>query len=414
MSDILFISTTPLNPELELLRNEISSRGFSFSEIYNLEKVVSVLKITQAKTLIINAENNKIEVFEFCNRIKDTYTHSLQIFVYLPDATINEASKFGLLGAEVEDQNSIANVVDKLLHNNQEELNKKNIIGFLQINGSNGLSSMLSLFAIFLSEKNKNITIAESSNRKSLAQFFAIPEIPDLLASENKNEIIEKDSDWFTSFITSTNQAKIHYLNLFNNINEKLQYENKKILALDYLFQKIKNLDLKDFDLSQKLWIYSNSLKLIKQDLEGSSSSILQEALEFIFRNSELLLCDLGNDCYSSINKEILRRSKYLILVFDKSIDELTYNSYLKALEPYQITIIPIIKEYKHQTNQNQEILEYPYDPETIVRTLINQESLNHKSKLYEFYIELSQRIGIRFPEQIFSKSMRLLKFLHV
>ena len=135
-NEIVLISETDIDQELKLAQEQINSVGYSFTFPVTFSKVIHFLKVNSSNIVIINAKDKKLEAYELCQEIKNQFRGAIKVYVFLPEAKANEASKFGLASAEVEDADSIALLSQKLpSKEGRDFVIQENTISMLGLNG---------------------------------------------------------------------------------------------------------------------------------------------------------------------------------------------------------------------------------------------------------------------------------------
>lgn len=442
MTDILFVSETDVCTELQLAQAEIAHRGFGLSQAVRFDKVIDFLKISPLNIVLINAYSKKLEAYDLARDIKDTFRGAIKVYVYLPDSNPNEGSKFGLLNAEVEDQSSIRAIVNKLNPKQQREyILEENISSIYSLNGGAGSSFITILLAYVLNYYNQESLVLESSNTFSIRGYLNIDTSLALLSRDRSREINQvRDLDWFSGFLSNPALApKMSYLNLFTNVEERMSYLDQAISFAANLARSLEETVTKSSVFDEDISVYSlkearskilniaNSMKLFSKELEGDSFSLFDEILQLGSKISRNIFFDLSSDLSSSINRQLLRFSKNLIIVF-KDVHNIKgeYLSHKRLLEnKYKLNIIPVLapgyyhynkylnfKEADWQQILGEVPLIYPYRPEIVTKLIYEAETIPETEKLFVFTKELLGRLGINPNREGYRSSRNILKLL--
>ncbi len=436
MSNILFVSESEIPNELELAKREILEDGFTISGPVQYNKAIFILKNTAFDIVLINAKDNKLNAYELVADLKQNFRNSMQVIVYLPGSNSCEGSKFGKYNADVEDENSIKNVRDRLVQKAQKHFSiDENIYSFVSIDGALGCSSMAILLAKYFNQMNKSALLLESNNKFSIKNMLNLETQHALLSRDKSKELNQiKDFEWFSSFLNKSKLLdKTFYLHLFHSLTERQEFLESSSKILDEL---VKQFDLftnsfdKDADTkSLKIGLFdlSNKLKLVCKELNGSSYSLFEELVQLGSQYSQNIIMDLSNDISTSLNKQLLSFSKYIIVVFTDSIDAKTnFLNHKKHLESkYKADIIPVLvcdefnySKYKKldteawDTVLGRKPVLCPKDFSAFLGFIYDQRKLKTSSKLFRFSEELAQRIaGEQFSSK---KNSGVLKLLNV
>ena len=436
MSDILFVSESEIQSPLEMAFGEINHYGYSLTPAVNINQAIDFLKGTSCNVVLINAYNKKIEAYELCKEIKEIFRGGIKTYVYIPNSSANEGSKFGLANAEVEDSESITNIVDKLPSKNMRDyLLEENVISIYGMHGGTGTSMMAILLAYMLDKQNHTSLVLESSTNKAIKNYLNINSRLSLLVRDHASEMDQaKDLDWFSGFISHTPSIPgLNYLNLFNDIEEKYQHLENPSKALNSLAREIDSFQNKlkveqkpKEEISAFMFSVNNSLKLISKDLQGESYTLFDEVVQLGSKLAQNFIFDLSSDVYSSLNKQLLGLSNKMIIVFrDTANIKDEYLAQKKFFEEkYKLRVIPVIapphyyySKYEGLSKKDWESiigevpLIYPYDPETIIRFIYDHEEIEEKRKVYKFAKELLRRCSIEVEESK-PKDKGLLNFL--
>ncbi len=436
MSDILFVSESEVLPELELAKNEISHYNYNLSFPVNFNKAVDFLKGTTASIVLINANSRKIEAYELAKEIKEIFRGGIKTFVYLPNSSPNEGSKFGLVNAEVEDEKSITNIVDKLpAKDKRDYILDENVISIYSMSGGAGTSFISILMAYVLDYYSQETVLLESTNTNAIKRYLNLaPKLSLLMRDKSKELDQAKDLDWFSGFISKTPFIKkLSYLNLFNKAEDKQIYLDQASAVLQKLADDINDLiettknrpKLKD-EMDAYMFGLSNSLKLVSKELEGESFSLFDEVIQLGSKLSKNIVFDIGNDVYNPINKQLLKLSNNLVVVF-RDVNNLreTYQDQKAFFKKrYNLNIIPVIAPphyyySKYEALKHEDWMEilgdvpliYPYDPETVMRFTLDHEHIDPKDKLFKFGEKLLDACSIQVKKEEESKKS-LLNFL--
>ncbi len=433
MTDILFISETDLMPELSLAKDEISSQQLRMTNPISFSKAIYSLKSNFFEVILINGYNKKLDSYELCREIKNIFRNTVRIFVFLPEVNANEASRFGLLNAEVEDKVSIINLASKLLSRNSREKPEieENITALYSPYGGIGTSSIAISMAYTLNRFEQSSILLETSTNQSIKNIFDLHDSLPLLARDNSKDS-NHDQDWFSGFISKTPFIpNLYYLNLFNSIQEKIKYFDKDLVQLQDLYAEAGKLlnyeELSSKERTLKLNLIYNSLKLLGKELEGNSYSLFNEIIQTGAKLSHNFVFDLGTDIFSPLNKQLLKYSKNIILVLKDSIHlAQSYHEHKTYLETKGIkSIIPVIAANEFNYQRLNKIPEdswlellgevpliYPYALEEISNLLYEHVDLNENSKLLEFSKALLAKADIQTKELVLNSNRGILRFL--
>ncbi len=436
MTDILFISETEIRSELQLAQTEITHHGYTLSQPIRFDKAINLLRINEINMVLINAHNKKLEAYDLAREIKEIFRSAIKVIVYLPESNANEGSKFGLLNAEVEDQSSIKTIVNKLCpKKHRDYICQENISCIYSLNGGTGSSFITILLAYILNFHNQDSLILESSNSFSIRDSLNIESGLALLSRDRSKEINQaRDMDWFQSFISNpTLIAKMSYLNLFNNIRERMHYLDQASVFATKLAEDLETFLKKDSDshhletIQNKLLGTTNSIKLLAKELEGDSFSLFDEVFNLGAKISKNIFVDISSDTSSLINKQLLRFSKNIVIVF-KDLYQIKTN-YLNHKqffeEQYKLNVVPVLAPGYYNYNKYlnlakpdwKEILGeipliYPYRPEAITRFIYEQEPMPETEKLFTFGKELLKQLNINANQEGYKSSRNILKLL--
>lgn len=434
-NDILFVSESDILPELEIAQSEISHYGYSLSFPIHMSKALDYLKATTHSTVLINAHNKKIEAYELCKEIKNTFRGAIKSFVFLPDSNPNEGSKFGLVNAEVEDECSIKNIVDKLPKKNKRDyLLDENVISVYGMHGGAGCSFIAILLSYVLSQNKQSTLLLESTNTRAIQRYLNLDANIPLLTRDRSKEIDQaKDLDWFKGFISKSPLIeKMHYLNLFATAKDKSDYheqasKNLRNLAFDInsILEENKEFAKTPEEINKHFFALSNSLQLMAKELEGETFTLFNEIVQLGSKLSQNIIFDIAGDVYSPLNKQLLKLSNSLVMIFrDAANLKAEFQTQKDFFESnYDLRVIPVIapahyhySNYQALTNQDwhdllgDAPLIYPYDPESVIRFTLDAKGLAKNSALYKFAEKLLHRLAIPIKKQ--NQRNSLLSFL--
>ena len=431
MTDILFVSETDIRSELQLAQSEIAHRGYSISQAVRFDKAIDLLKISSPNIVLINAYSKKLEAYDLARDIKEAFRGAIKVFVYLPESSPNEGSKFGLLNAEVEDQSSIKAIVNKLSHKKQREyILEENISSIYSLSGGVGSSFMTILLAYVLNYYNQESLVIESSNTFTIRESLNIETNLALLSRDRSKEFNQsRDLDWFNGFLSNPALApKMSYLNLFMSIEERMYYLDQGISFATGLAANLEEIGNKPSQEARfEILNIANSVKLLAKDMEGDSFSLFDEILQLGSKVSKNIFFDLSSDLSSSINRQLLRFSKNIVIVF-KDIHNIKgeYLSHKRFLEErYKLNIIPVLapgyyhynkylnlKEADWQQILGEVPLIYPYRPDIVTRLIYELEPIPESERLFVFAKELLSRLGINPDREGYKSSRNILRLL--
>jgi hypothetical protein len=316
-SDILFITDSIILPELDLIKREIYDQGLGALIKVDFFNAFEMLSVTRFSFVIINAHDKKIEAFDFCLKLRSALGVEPRVFVFMPDATLNEASKFGKINAEIIDFASLEVLIDALKIQESAAQSTKKIHSIISVNGGLGASTLAVLIAFALQHFKKTSLILESTNKFTIRDLLGIhagkPFLTRDRALEHKQIL---DQKWFSGFLqTSLHHPYVKYLDLFTDCHEKISYLEKTASYCDSLNAQIQEIgieDLKSFQLS----LITDSLKLIAKDLKGDSGILVDELVKYFYSLDHEVIADLGFDYQTSLNRQFLALSKNIILLF--------------------------------------------------------------------------------------------------
>ena len=226
--------------------------------------------------------------------------------------------------------------------------------------------------------------------------------------------------------------TNLHYLNLFANIKQRNQYLSQAAKFSTELSNKLEELAEAKLDLfaaqefRSKLLNIANSLQLLNRELEGESFSLFDELVQLGSKLSKIMFFDLSQDILSPLNKQLLKFSKNIVVVFrDGQSMKQEYLEHKAYLENYNLNIIPVLAPayYHYQNYQKLSAQEwisilgevpviYPYCPDQVTSFLIEGEQLAKSSPLMNFAQELLSRLAISARPSMSRPSSGLLKLL--
>ncbi len=435
MKEILLVSNTELDPQIELLRTELTHHGYSMSFPVTINKALEHLRQYSYTQILINASQAKLESLELLREIKEIFKSTIKVFIYLPNSSASEGSKYGQYSAEVEDEFSLLSMVDKLAQGEKHSCDfEENFISIYALSGGSGTSLISILLAYALGKRGHDTLLLESSpTATSLRDALALESKPALLTRDRSREQDQvKDSDWFSGFISrSPFLRETHYLHLFASMADRANFMLRASIFVDNitnqlagLSQRINSYNIEE--LATTLRIPCNNLQLLSHELSGNSRSLFDEIVQPGAQFAKTFIADLGSDIQSPINRQILKLSKSLIIVMrDNTTANLreSFNSQKKYLEDYyNLNIIPVLapghhrySDYYRFTASNWESLLgvepliFPYLPEEVSSFLLDHEELEDQSALLKFSYSLLERAG--FTQTVASRKS-LMDFL--
>jgi hypothetical protein len=425
MINLILVSESNPDLSLQTTLNELAKEAILLSNPINFDQGLRFLKNSNGHFVLINAAQRKLEAFELCQQIKQEFKGRIKVFVYLPNASLNEASKFGSLNAEVEDEQSIRHIASKIsIDKNQQYLYDELTISICSLYGGLGASHLAVLLAYTLGLTGHHSLLLESSNNFTLKKILNIDNNLALLETDqNKGNKQILDEDWLSNFLTKLGSLpNTYYLNLFNSLDKRLYYllqnkdtckqineiakSSRKILdkchqspepnefsnayALKEIKQQLLNIDM----ISEQLY----------QDIEGQSLTIFDRIIGLGSKFATTMIFDLSTDLVSPLNRQFLHLSKFLLVLLKD--DELVKMNYLALrnfiTEQYPCTIIPVLiaehDNYLRYQNINDEAwfnilgtrpLIYPYKLDSIIKLGSEAKHLNSKDPLLKFAREL-------------------------
>lgn len=413
MNDILFVSDTEILPELELAQNEMVHYGYSLSFTVSMSKTLDYLKATTVSVVLINAHNKKIEAYELCKDIKESFRGAIKVIVFLPESTANEGSRFGLVNAEVEDSKTIQGIVDKLpKKNTRDYILDENVLSFYSLDGGCGATMMTILAAYVLDYYQHDTLVLESSNTLTIKNKLAIRDnkLPLLTRDKAREYDQAKDVDWFNGFVSKSKFIpRLNYLNLFKNSLDKTDFVESSSKVLSKLSEDIesfleKEQNFRKEEVKAQLFGLANSLKLITRDIQGDSYSLFDEIVQLGSKVAKTFLFDISSDICTPLNKQLLGFSNNIIVIFKDAAnikeEYLAQKKYFT--EKYKLNVIPVIAPPHYYYAKYDSLTEaewmqvlgdvplvYPYDPEAAIRFMLDKENLDEKSKLFKFTRDL-------------------------
>jgi cellulose biosynthesis protein BcsQ len=380
-------------------------------------------QIRSYSQVLINARGSKLAALELVKSIRDQYKGAIKVFVYLPESSASEGSKFGLLGAEVEDELSIQRIVDKLPQANKRSYNiDEEIIAVYGMHGGAGASLLSTLIAYALGKSGLSSLLMElSPSASSIRDALVLETKPALLTRDRSKELDHsKDADWFSGFISRSHFLReTFYLHLFNSSAARDVFSLRAASFTEKISEQLLSIsDRSSYyqhsadELEVALRAARSSLQLLSQELNGSSYSLFDEVLAPGSQLAKHFVVDLGSDISSPLNRQFLRFTKHLILlVRDNCTADLktSLQGQIKHLEDsYNLNIIPVLAPGHHryqdyyrfsasdwQSLLGLEPLLFPYQPELVSSFLLDHEELDDNSPLMEFVKSLISRIGI-------------------
>ena len=237
-----------------------------------------------------------------------------------------------------------------------------------------------------------------------------------------------KDLDWFKNFLARSQRFQsVHYLNLLKTSLDKDKYLTEMSKYLESLNAEMQDLvNLRNYN-DLKFNSISNSLKLLTNDLKGHSYTLFDELISLGSKLSSNMLFDLGTDFTSPINRQLLRISKYVVVLFRDSVNvREEYIALKDFLEyEYKVEVIPVLAANHHNYQKYSRLAEdrwievlgqvpmvYPYEPEELYRFLWQGEALRDKSKLFGFALDLINRTDTQLGRDLPETRSGLMKFL--
>ncbi len=423
MIKLILVSETKPSMVFQLAQAELSKEGLLVSNPVSFEQTIDVLKASKASFVVINAEQRKLEAFELCQKIKHDLKGGVKVFVYLPDASLNEASKFGLLNAEVEDEHSLGNLSSKILINKPRQyLYNETTIAVCGLSGGLGASHIVVLMAYALGLIGQEALLLESTNNFTIKQILQLRSNLALLGhdrSRDSNQVL--DADWFNNFVSKTKLLPLtSYLNLFNSPEDRLQYllqSTKTCQQIIDFAQLAESILIKqqgltqDFsssfatkEIKQQLLAIKTSARYLEKDLQGQSLSLFDEIIGLGSTLASTMIFDLGSDLSSSLNRQLLHLSKYLVVVLkDDANVKANYNALRNfVIDQYPCIVVPVLASNSERYLRYKAIdddswldilgekpLIYPYKPESITRLLFESRALARNDALLNFAKEL-------------------------
>lgn len=345
-SNILLASENDLSSSIKLFLLECNNRSISISSPSRFAEVVTRVKRFKYNIVIINAQDNKLEALNLCYNLKQEFKGSIKAFVYISEANAHEGSKFGLLNAEVEDDQSIKALVDKVLIYETNIVIEENITSVLNLTGDSGASFVTLLLAYGLNLQQTHALVLETGNDFALKRYLNLDSGLALLSNDSGLEpSTDKDVEWFKTFLLRSEKfSGTFYLNLFNNYQDKMTFANCQLGLINLILK-----DLEDFQdqpiNKKKITVIKESLRYLIKELDGSSKSLFNEIVCLGSKFAKNFFFDLGSDYVSGLNSQLLSFSKNLIILFKDrkniAIQYKSFRDYIKA--KYSLNIIPVV-----------------------------------------------------------------------
>ena len=315
--DVLFITETQILPELDLIKRELLDQGFSNLIKVDFANGMDLLKASKFNCVLINANDKKIEAYEFCLKLRSALGLDFKVFVFMPQASLNEASKFGKINAEIVDLGSLSVMVDTLKAHDSSLLAPKKIHSILSINGGLGASTLAVLLAFACHQQKKSALVMEATNKFTVRDLLGINPGKAFLTRDRTLEHKQiLDQKWFKGFVqVSSQHSYAKYLDLFTSSDEKISYLEKTAFYCENLNEQINEIghhEIKPYQLN----MISDSLRLIAQDLRGDTGVLLDELVKFLYSGDDEVLVDLGLEHQSTLNRQFMDLSKNIIMVF--------------------------------------------------------------------------------------------------
>lgn len=332
MSEILFISETELDQALSDAIQELNSYQHSVSLAIKFDKAIDYLKAKECNTVLINAPKRKFEAYQLSKEIKELFRGAVRVLIYSNDSSVNEASKFGLVNAEVEDANSIVQIVDKLPKENKRDfiVNEK-FFSIYALDKEEASTEIALMLAYVLSKNGVDSLLLESSNDNNIEERLGIGTKAALLDRDRSKETdLTKDLDWFLAYVSENPLfARSHYLHLFANKINKLKYLQEQKLYAAKLAKDLKEF-IQDTEQSsstavaENLYAIASTLESHGREINGKSHHLFDEIIHTGSKLCNYFICNLGSDLYSSVNQQLLYFSnQILVLIKDQSSSRL-------------------------------------------------------------------------------------------
>jgi hypothetical protein len=298
--------------------NELRNRSYIISEAVKFESGLNFLSIrnniNKFDLIIINASERRLEALEFCKYLSNFKLEKIRILVFLPGASLHEASKFGFFGAFTEDENSIEKFILNLEKEKSTKNKTKNLICISSLTNSLDSSSVFLSLAKLLGSKEQKTLLSETSLYQTVRQLLNIQDFKTLLESSIVPYSMF-DINWLKTYLEPTQLGENSlYLSLFKNPSFKL----------------------------------SPALDQIKLD----------NALNLAIEKFDHCLIDIASDFSSEINIQLLKRTKYLFIVLENrpNIHE-DYKRLKSFLEnEYRLLCFGIISSSNAQIKKYREI----------------------------------------------------------
>ncbi len=421
MKEILLVSDIEIDSQLELTKAELAHYAYSFSFPVPINRALDELR--SYSQILINASGSKLAALELVKAIRQQHKTAIKVFVYLPESSASEGSKFGLLGAEVEDELSVQRIIDKLPQADKRGYNiDEEIIAIYGMYGGAGASLLSILISYVLGNLGLTSVLMEPSPAAtSIRDALVLETKPALLTRDRNKEIdLSKDMDWFSGFVSRSHFLReTFYLHLFNSAAARDIFSLKAASFTEKISEQLLSIsDRSKYyqhsadELEAALRATRSSLQLLGQELSGKSCSLFDEVLQPGSQLAKYFVVDLGSDISSPLNRQFLHFTKHLILLIrDNCSSDLKTNlqSQVKYLEDtYHLNIIPVLAPGHHrykdyyrfsasewQSLLGLEPLVFPYQPDLVSGFLLDHEDLDNNSALILFVKNLLERIGI-------------------
>ncbi len=411
MKEILLVSDTELDPQIELLKSELAHYSYSLSLPVSITKTMELLRQQPYAQILVNASENKLEALDLLSSIRDFYKGAIKVFVYLPNSSASEGSKYGQLGAEVEDELSLLRMVDKLPQAAKRSyLLDENVTAVYGMHGGSGASLLSILLSYALGKRGIGSLLMETSPAAtSIRDTLVLETKPALLTRDRNRELDQnKDSDWFSGFVSRSHFLReTHYLHLFASMPDRDSFLLRASAFSSRIGAQLKSIGDKagyyqSDDLANSLRISRSNLELLSQELSGNSYSLFDEILQPGAQLAKNFIIDIGTDISSSINRQILKFTKNLIFIMRDNATSNLRDSFMqqkKYLEDvYDLNIIPVLAPGHHRYADYQRFsalewqsllgLEpnvFPYQPDDVTRFLLDHDELMDRSSLMTF-----------------------------
>jgi hypothetical protein len=422
---ILFASNTEASTSLKFLISEANQKGFVLTPGILFQDLMNEIKKESSKVILINTEGSKLEALELCRVLKNEYKGSVKVFVYMSQSSASEGSRFGMLNAEVEDENSIKLFCDKLLALNNEYIIDENITCFASLSGSSGASFTSIALASLLEDFSSNALLLENSSNFAIKDYLSISTNLSLLGSDSESATkVSNDLDWFKSFIYKSELLPNSlYLNLFNDYKEKFTTVKNNASFLSHLASELKS---EDISLTKNRAV-ADSLELLQRDLLGNSFSMFNEIIGLGSKLSKNFFIDIGSDFYSPLNIQFLRLAKNCLVFFKdnkdineefKKLKEFLYSEFSFKLVPVIVTDEYNFKNYDKIKNDEwlgilgAIPLVMPPCKEAFDTLILRNKKIYDKKYLH-FLQTLAIELDIKLNQGLYSPK-GILKFLNI